>query len=124
MSGAGRRAPDHSRGHSGDRTGAGPEAGGRCLGPPYGALEAGVDAVNRAVSAADVAGDVHGGALEAGTVEAVALAKRGGAAIHIIAGSAGQAGGGGAGPPRLQMVNEHMEAQSCGRWQVYIPGEG
>ena len=55
----------------------------------------------------DVADDAHGGALEACTAGAVVIAGSCGGALHVIVGSAGQVGGGGAGPPRLQMVSVH-----------------
>ena len=101
-----------------------PKPWGRVGGQVHGAEPlGGADTANRAVSAVDVAGDVHGGAQEAGAVEAVVLAECGGGTIYAIAGCADQADGGTAGPPGLQMIRAHAEAVSWGRRKILAPGE-
>ena len=79
--------------------------------------------IYRTVPAADVAGDVYGGAQEVATAKAMVLATCGGGAIHVIAGRVGHAGGGGEGPPRYQVIGAHVEEEACGSRQELVSGE-
>ena len=75
------------------------------------------------MSAADVASNVRGGSQEVAARKAAVPTKRSGSAVHVIAGREGHVGGGGAGPPRHQVIGALAEVEAGESRQELISGE-